>query len=102
MGDPLTYLILVSHLLNLICVNDLQHSSVTYISASIEIWVVIVCILEHQWSGSPSYIINPERNIDWNKANRTSGLSGFGIKVSCGPQFVSVKEIFFCWIDKKT
>ena len=71
-----------------------MHSSTAYISASVELRAVIVCLLEVQWMGPPSQMTNPEMDLDL-KRSSSSCLFGFGFEASWGPQLASVKGVSF-------
>ena len=74
------------------CSRTFVHSSTAYISASVELRAVIVCLLEVQWMGPPSQMTNPEMDLDL-KRSSSSCLFGFGFEASWGPQFASVKGV---------
>ena len=68
------------------CDNDLQHSWVAYISASVELWVVIFNNqFEDQCKGPPSHIINSESDLDLNNSSKTSGECDLVIDASWRP-----------------
>ena len=57
----------------IICDNDSQHSSVVYISTSVELWAVFFCRFEDQCKVPPSHIRNPDSDLDLNNSSKTSG-----------------------------
>ena len=76
----------------IICRRTFVHSSTAYISASVELRAVIVWRLEHQWTGPPSQMTNPDMDLDL-KRSSCSWWCGFGVDASWGPQFASVKGV---------
>ena len=69
----------------------LVHSSVAYISASAELWAVMVCRFDCQCIGPFSHMINPESD---RVLKRSRGGAFFvGLDWSWGPQLASVNGV---------
>ena len=62
-----------------------------HISASVELWTVIVCRFEDQCTGPPTHIMNPDCDIDLNNSSKTLDEHGLDIDASCGSQWTLVK-----------
>ena len=63
----------------MICDNDLHHSSVVYISVSVELRTIIVCRFEDQCKGLPNHIMNLDSDFYLNSSGKTSGECNLGI-----------------------
>ena len=87
----------------IICRRTFVHSSTAYISALVELRAVIVWRLEHQWTGPPSQMTNPDIDLDLNRSS-CSWWCGLGVDASWGslvPVTRAAFEAVQCFEEEK-